>query len=115
MNQNLTKRILYMTDIDTRIAFRLKPKRLPVYHFPMKTGMLYDPRRKVLYNFYPVDFYIIRKNVDLREDDSLYIFSGDQQVEIYNERGLHIMYSNTEWIAEVPVHVVRPSHLSAPD
>lgn len=106
MNQNLMTRILYMTDIDTRIAFRLKPKRLPVYVFPMKTGMLYDPRRKILYNFYPVDYYVIRKNVDLREDDGLYIFSGDQQVEVYNHRGLHIMYSNQVWLTEHPVQML---------
>ena len=106
MDQNLINRILYMTDIDTRIAFRLEPKRLPVYVFPTKTGMLYDPRRKVLYNFYPVDYYIIRKNVDLREDDGLYIFSGDQQVEFYDKRGLHIMYSNDVWMTEHPVQML---------
>ena len=106
MNPNLTRRILYMSDIDTRIAFRLEPRRLPDYDFPMKTGMLYDPRRKVLYNFYPADYYVIRKNVDLREDDGLYIFSGDQQVEIYNHRGLHIMYSNEVWMTERPVQML---------
>jgi len=95
-----------MTDIDTRIAFGLKPKRLPVYPFPMKTGMLYDPRRKVLYNFYPVGYYVIRRNVNLEIDDGLYIFSGDQQVEVYNARGFHIMYSNETWMTEHPVQML---------
>ena len=106
MNQNLTRRILYMSDIDTRIAFRLEPRRLEKRIFPMKTGMLYDPRRKVLYNFYPVDYYVIRKNVDLREDDGLYIFSGDQQVEVYDKRGFHIMYSSETWMTEHPVQML---------
>lgn len=106
MNQNLTRRILYMSDIDTRIAFRLKPRRLPVYDFPMKTGMLYDPRRKVLYNFYPVDYYVIRRNVDLQVDDGLYIFSGDQQIEVYDKCGFHVMYSSETWMTEHPVQML---------
>jgi transposase len=72
----------------------------------MKTGMLYDPRRKVLYNFYPINFYIIRKNVDVEIDDGLYIFSGNQQVEIYGERGFHIMYSAEMWMTEHPVQML---------
>lgn len=95
-----------MTDIDTRIAFRLEPRRLEPRYFPMKTGMLYDPRRKVLYNFYPINFYIIRKNVDVEIDDGLYIFSGNQQVEIYGERGFHIMYSAEMWMTEHPVQML---------
>jgi len=106
MNQNLIRRILYMMDIDTRIAFRLEPRRLEPQYFPMKTGMLYDPRRKVLYNFYPVDYYVIRRNVNLTIDDGLYIFSGDHQVDIYNERGFHIMYSSETWMTEHPVQML---------
>jgi hypothetical protein len=96
-----------MMDIDTRIAFGLKPRRLEPRYFPMKTGMLYDPRRKVLYNFYPVGYYVIRRNVNMEIDDGLYIFSGDQQVEIYDKRGLHIMYSNDVWMTEHPVQMLR--------
>lgn len=96
-----------MSDIDTRIAFRLEPKRLPVYAFPMKTGMLYDPRRKVLLNFYPIDYYVIRKNVDLTIDDGLYIFSGDQQVEVYDKCGFHVMYSSEVWMTEHLVQILQ--------
>jgi len=106
MNPNLTKRILYMSDIDTRIAFRLKPRRLEPQYFPMKTGMVYDLRRKVLYNFYPVDYYVIRRNVDLQVDDGLYIFSGDQQVEVYDKSGFHVMYSSETWMTEHPVQML---------
>lgn len=72
----------------------------------MKTGMLYDPLRKILYNFYPIDFYVIRRNVDLYVNDGLYIFSGSQQVEIYDKNGFHIMYSSEAWMTEHPVQML---------
>ena len=108
MNPNLTTRILYMSDIDTRIAFRLEPKRLPVYSFPMKTGMLYDPRRKVLYNFFPLlhGYYVVRKNADITVDDGLYIFSGDQEIELYDKSGFYVMYSSETWMTEHPVQML---------
>ena len=95
-------------DIDTRIAFGLKPKRLEPRYFPMKTGMLYDPRRKVLYNFYPLlhGYYVMRKNADVTFDDGLYIFSGDQEIELHDTSGFYVMYSSETWMTEHPVQML---------
>lgn len=106
-----------MTDIDTRMAFGLRPRRLPVYDFPMKTGMVYDPQRKVLHNFYPLPlgYYVIRKNANMNFDDGLYTFSGDQEVQIYDGSGFYVMFSADVWMTELPVYVVRQSHPLVPD
>lgn len=100
--------------IDTRLAFKISPKKIPEdrawrlwYLLKSHDGLVYNLETDTLHNFRMQGFHTVRRPVSLIIDDDLWIFNQEEAIhslEIYCSNGAVVVTPQSDqWITEFRV------------